>query len=79
VPFGLEVFDEFFQLGMRSKIYDGIMQFFGIKPAELMIIGDNLINDFASAPEDSIKILVPAYEHVSDKFDFSQFKSLLIS
>ncbi len=70
-PFGLEIFDGFYYLSMRPKKYWQIINDFKIKPEELMIIGDNRINDFGGAPN-TINCLVPKYDGVIDQFDFSE-------
>jgi len=77
VPFGIEVFDAFFQLSMRPKNYNEIIESFNIKPEELMIIGDNPINDFEGAPIHSTKFLIPPYQDGKDRFSFSELLHLL--
>lgn len=73
-PYGLDIFDGFFRLEMRPKNYTEILRYFSIKPDELMIIGDQPENDFAGAPTDSIKLLVPKYQMSNDRFDFSDLE-----
>jgi FMN phosphatase YigB (HAD superfamily) len=72
VPLGLEVFDGFYQLSMKPKNYSQVISDFAIQPEELLIIGNDWINDFAGAPSFSSRILVPSYMEIYDKFDFSK-------
>jgi len=72
VNFGLEIFNGFYYLPMAPKGYGDILADFDISAEELLIIGNNYDKDLAGAPPFSSRVLVPSYEELHDKFDFSK-------
>ena len=77
VPFGIEVFDVCFQLSMRPKRYEVILEYFNINQTALMIIGDNPNNDFDGAPLHATRFLIPPYQDGRDRFSFLELLPIL--